>query len=251
MAPGVSAHDGTAGSPLLEREEPLRQLGAWLNEAQAGRGRLVLLGGEAGVGKTVLIQRFCRDLPRVTRFLVGACDALSTPRPLGPLIDIAATVGGALERALAGEKRRHRVFQSFLIELTSSARPTVVVFEDVHWADGATLDLLRFVGRRCAAARALVIATYRDDEVGPKHPLRVALGDLATTPEVRRLMLAPLSEAAVRLLAQGSRVDSDMLYQQTRGNPFFVAEVLAAGAGGIPVTVRDAVLARAARLPPR
>lgn len=116
MIPPASAHDGTRGSVLLEREEPLRQLGAWLNEAQAGPGRLVMLGGEAGVGKTVLIQHFCPDLSRAFRVRSGAGDPLSTPRPLGPLVDIAGTVGGALERAVRDEKRRHRVFQSPLTD---------------------------------------------------------------------------------------------------------------------------------------
>ena len=123
------------------------------------------------------------------------------------------------------------------------------MFEDIHWADEATFDLLRFLARRLGGIHTLVVATYRDDEIGPRHPLRLLLGDLATVRAVRRLTLPRLSEAAVRALAHDSAFDAAALHRHTGGNPFFVAEVLAAGERGIPATVRDAVLARAARLP--
>jgi DNA-binding CsgD family transcriptional regulator/predicted ATPase len=182
------------------------------------------------------------------RVLVGGCDPLSTPRPLAPLVDIAGALRGEVERLLREGAPRDGVFRAFLAELTGGQRPALVVIEDVHWADEATLDLLRFVGRRIGAARALVLATHRDDEVGPSHPLRVVLGDLATAAAVRRVALPPLSEQAVRALADGSGLDPAALHRRTGGNPFFVTEALAAGAPGIPPTVRDAVLGRAARL---
>lgn len=235
---------------LLERTQHLTELGRLLRQAGDRRGSLVLVGGEAGVGKTAVIRRFCEEAGRSTRVLAGSCDPLSTPRPLGPLHDIAATLGGDLDRLLRSAARRHRIFAAFLAELSAGARPTLAVIEDAHWADGATLDLLRYLGRRLATTHALVLVTYRDDELGPTHPLRVVMGDLATVDSVHRLELLPLSLGAVRQLTAGSSFDPISLHRQTGGNPFFVTEVLAAGGSGIPPTVRDAVLARAARLSP-
>ncbi|HET7092576.1 MAG TPA: AAA family ATPase, partial [Thermomicrobiales bacterium] len=242
-----------AGMDLLERELPLTALDAWLHEAAAGQGRLAFVAGEAGVGKSALVARFCQTAAARgrARALLGACDALSTPRPLGPLQDIALQTGGSLERLLTENVARDRLLRAFLAELAGGLTPTLVVLEDVHWADEATLDLLRLLGRRLEPVRCLAIVTYRDDEVGPTHPLRRVLGDLATTPSVRRLRLAPLSEAGIRTLAAGSGLDPVSLHRVTGGNPFFATEVLAAGAampGSIPATVRDAVLARASRL---
>jgi DNA-binding CsgD family transcriptional regulator/tetratricopeptide (TPR) repeat protein len=233
---------------LLERTPYLDELSSLLHEAAYGRGRLVLLGGEAGVGKSVLVRRFADDVATTTRVLVGACDPLSTPRPLGPLHDVAAVVGGELPRLVRGAARRERLFSAFLAELAQGRRPTLVVVEDAHWADEATLDLLRFLGRRVGPVPALLLVTYRDDEIGPRHPLRLVMGDLATSAAVRRLTLTPLSIDAVRVLAAGSGLDPLALHRQTSGNPFFVTEVLATGAAGLPPTVRDAVLARATRL---
>src|SRR4029077_16093760 len=127
---------------------------------------------------------------------------------------------------------------------------TVLVVEDVHWADEATLDLLRFVGRRVRHAPALVIVTYRDDRIGADDPLRVALGELATQRTTRRLTLPPLSERGVRGPAIGTGVDPGGLHRLTGGNPFFVTEVLQTTSGSLPVSVLDAVLARVAGLSP-
>src|SRR5262249_10085867 len=134
--------------------------------------------------------------------LEGACDALSTPRPLGPLADIATTIGGELERQLSGGGSRSGVFDALMAELAREPGPTLMAFEDVHWADEATLDLLRFLGRRLSATRTLLIATYREDEVGPDHPLRIVMGDLASS-AVSRLSLVPLTPEAVARLAIG------------------------------------------------
>lgn len=232
---------------LLERAPQLERLLGLLHEATHRHGLLLLLGGEAGVGKSVFVQHFSQRVDKSVRVLVGMCDPLSTPRPLGPLVDIAAVMGGELAGVMETENR-DRVFRGLLSTLQRVARPMVVVFEDVHWADEATLDLLHFLGRRLNTTRTLLIATYRDDEVGPRHPLRVVMGDLATSATIRRLTLPPLSEGAVRSLAEGSPLDAAELHRQTGGNPFFVTEVLASGGESIPLSVRDAVLARAARL---
>ncbi len=231
---------------LLERTQPLEELGRFLAEAASGHGRMVLLGGEAGVGKTSLVRHFTRSLPRGVPALWGACDPLSLPRPLGPLLDIAPALGEAFAKVLELEASRSRLFAAARDVLQVATN--VLVFEDVHWADDATLDLLRYLGRRLDATRSLLIATYRDDEGGPRHPLRVVLGDLATSDCVRRLTLAPLTPEAVSRLAAGSGIDARDLHRRTGGNPFFVSELIAAGGTSLPQNLRDAVLARAARL---
>lgn len=233
---------------LHERDEALGELNAALADALAGRGRVFFVGGEAGIGKTALVEAFARRQPAAIRRLWGACDPLFTPRPLGPLHDVAAQLdpGAALVAALSAGGHA-AVFAAALRDLT--ARPTVAVFEDIHWADEATLDLLRFLGRRVGQTHALLILTYRDDELGPRHPLRLLLGDLAGLPAVRRLRLEPLSEATVGALVGERGIDAAALHRRTGGNPFFVTEALAA-VGELPPTVRDAVLARAARLSP-
>ncbi|HWD43496.1 MAG TPA: AAA family ATPase [Actinomycetota bacterium] len=235
---------------LLERELALETLGGWFAEARAGRGRLVLVGGEAGVGKTALVSEFALRHRRAARVLWGACDPLTTPRPLGPLADVAQALGGRLDQLLRDEAPREALFPALLERLRDSRVVTVLVIEDVHWADEATLDLLRFLARRLGPAAALLVVTYRDDEVGPLHPLQLLAGDLASSALVRRLRLAPLSRQAVAVLAGPHGVDPDALCETTGGNPFFVTEVLAAGQEAIPDTVTDAVLARAARLSP-
>lgn len=233
---------------LLEREDALRELESALDDAGRGEGRVLLLGGEAGVGKTALVEQFAGSLSRPAALLWGACDPLFTPRPLGPLYDMAAAGDIPQVAALLVDTAdRAALFAAFFAALQS--RPSLVVFEDIHWADEATLDLLRYLGRRIARTRAMLLLTFRDDELGPRHPLRLVLGDLASSPAVRRVALQPLSQDSVRALVAGSPVDPVALHQQTGGNPFFVTEVLAA-AGGLPPTIRDAVLARAARLSP-
>ncbi len=127
---------------------------------------------------------------------------------------------------------------------------TIVVLDDVHWADEATLDVLRLLARRLESVPALVVATFRDDELDRIHPLRIVLGELATAPSIDRIELVPLSEEGVAALAEPHGVDPGELHRMTAGNPFFVTEALAADEQEIPPTVRDAVLARLARLSP-
>jgi DNA-binding CsgD family transcriptional regulator/tetratricopeptide (TPR) repeat protein len=184
------------------------------------------------------------------RVLWGACDALFTPRPLGPLLDIAQSTGGELEELVESGAKPYEVNAALMRELGTRA-PTILVFEDVHWADEATLDVLQLLAHRVETVPALIVASYRDDELDRAHPLRIVLGELATSQTVGRLKLAALSPAAVGQLADPHAVDADELYRKTSGNPFFVVEALAAQAEEIPDTVRDAVFARAARLSPR
>ena len=239
---------GTAvETDLLERAQFLAELGQRLEESRRA-GRLVLVGGEAGVGKTALLRRFCL-VNREARAFWGACDPLFTPRPFGPLLDIAERTGGALEEALKQGAKPHEIV-AVLLRLLRSPGPSIVVLEDVHWADEATLDVLRLVARRVESTAALFVASYRDDELDRSHPLRLVLGELATMPAVSRLRLPPLSPAAVEVLARPHGIDADELYRKTGGNPFYVTEVLSAGEAEVPPTVRDAVLSRAARLRP-
>jgi DNA-binding CsgD family transcriptional regulator len=241
---GDGATTGTLG--LLERSAELDALDGHLAAVrEQGRGRLVLIAGEAGIGKTALVRAFC-ERGGHGRVLWGACDALFTPRPLGPFVDIAEELGGdfgavVAEGAAAGP---------LLAALTRSLRgrpPDVVVLEDLHWADEATLDVLRLLARRIESLPALVLATYRDDEIDPRHPLRIVLGELPSG-SAARLALSPLSAQGVAELAGAVGVDHAELHRRTAGNPFYVTEVLAAADAEIPETVRDAVLARTARL---
>jgi DNA-binding CsgD family transcriptional regulator/tetratricopeptide (TPR) repeat protein len=230
---------------LLERGSFLETLAGYAAEARAGSGRLVLVSGESGIGKTALVEAFQAQLDGA-RWLWGACDGLLTPRPLGPLFDIAAQAGGQLAELCDHGAGPDRLFGAFLAELDSPAGLTVAVVEDVHWADEATIDLLRFAGRRLGRMRALVLVTYRDDELGD-DPLRLLVGDLATHRATRRMGLPPLSEDAVRALAGQRDVDAAELCRVTGGNPFLVCEAIEAGWPAIPPTVRDVVGARLAR----
>ena len=231
---------------LLEREDQISLLEAALSEARAGVGCLALVSGEAGIGKTSLVAGFTHRHRDEVRVLWGGCDALFTPRPLGPLHDITLQMGGELPELLSSEAPRTSVFSAVLAEL--KRRPVIVIFEDVHWADEATLDLLRFVGRRINQTSALLVMTYRDDELDLRHPLRGLLGDLVSPSVIRRIPLPPLSETAVRALVGDQRLDAAVLHRQTGGNPFYVTEVLASPGAGIPANVREAVLARVVRL---
>ena len=235
---------------LLERSTQLDALSWHLQEAAAGRGRLVLIGGEAGVGKSTLVDAFCASIEPHAQVLRASCDALSTPGPFGPLLDIGPALGIDTMSLFARNPRRDELFYTVLNTLRSRSEITVIVGEDAHWADEATIDLLRFISRRIADLRLLYLVTYRDDEIGPLHPLQRLLGDLASAVGVHRLTLAPLSLDAVRTLARGSGHDPADLHRRSGGNPFFVTEVLASPEAELPPSVSDAVLARAARLSP-
>ena len=234
---------------LLEREEPLAVLHRLRAEAAEEGGRLVFVEGEAGVGKTSLLRAFRESVPAGTQTLLGSCDPLSTPRPLGPLLDVAAELDPDFERLVHEvAPGREAVLEAMLRALRRRDRKLVLLIDDLHWADEATLDALRFIGRRIDSTQALIAGTYRDDEVGRLHPLRIVVGDLATSTSVSRVQLDGLSVGAVSELVRGTGLDPLELHERTGGNPFYVTEVIAGAPARIPSTVRDAVLARAARL---
>ncbi|WP_082964724.1 AAA family ATPase [Mycobacterium sp. E796] len=243
---------------LLERSAVLAELGNVARQvAGGGAGRLVLVRGEAGVGKTAVLDHFAAGLDSSMRVLRGWCDPLVAPRPLGPLIDALAGVGpaaaGALDAAI--QSGDTGVLYRRLLAVLRDGHTWVWVIEDAHWADGATLDLLRFLARRTESLPLLLVVSYRDDELDRQHPLSVALGDVATCAAVRRIGLEPLSRHAVAQLATGSGVNAEQLHELTGGNPFFVTEVLAAGPAaltrqGLPRSIAEAVRGRLARLSP-
>ncbi|ALV37276.1 AAA family ATPase [Streptomyces sp. CdTB01] len=236
---------------ILEREPELALLGSAARQAADGAGAVALVFGEAGIGKSSLVTALPDRLPGRARMLVGQCDDLATRRPLGPFRDLVGSVGADLARAVTEGGDRHRVYEALHAELAMTPHPALLVVEDVHWADEASLDALRFLVRRMDRLPALLVLTYRDDELHRGHPLRHLLGQVSRAPRVHRLPLARLSLGAVTELGAAGRLDPAQVYQVTSGNPFFVTEVLAAGGtGGVPPTVVDAVLARLRGLRP-
>jgi DNA-binding CsgD family transcriptional regulator/tetratricopeptide (TPR) repeat protein len=229
---------------LIEREAALATLAEAREAAARGEGRVVFVTGEPGIGKTSLVTSFQRDLEDGARVLSGTCDDLSIPRPLGALRDLVGSVSVPLERALAGADT-HDVQSLLIQELELPPRPTVLVLEDVHWADDATLDSITVVGRRIASLPALLILTFRGGELPPNHPLHAVIGAIRAEDSVS-LELAPLSESAVASLAGE---DAGEVYAMTGGNPFYVTELLATRRSEeLPPSVAKAVLGRAARL---
>jgi len=220
--------------PLLERDRPLAELLAAAERAVDGAGGVAVVVGEAGIGKTALLHELAANVSDRMRVLWAGCEALFTPRPLGPLHDIAPDL------EIDTDAPRERLFPSALA--AAQRIPTLLVVEDVHWADHATLDFLKYIARRIARAPLLLALSYRDDEIAPDHPLISLLGEAGTV--VRRVALTPLSRETVEQIANGRAG----VFELTGGNPFYVTEVLATDADAVPPIVRDAVLARAAKL---
>jgi DNA-binding CsgD family transcriptional regulator/tetratricopeptide (TPR) repeat protein len=229
---------------LLEREVESTALDDAFASATQGEGLVALVSGEAGIGKTALVRTFADRWVGRGRFLWGLCDDLSTPRVLGPMLDVASEVGPELADALRSVESPDVLFGLVRAELRRPPVPVVLVIEDVHWADQRTIDLIGYLARRIESLPALLVLTYRTDELDRAHPLIRSLGRLPAHVTVR-LPLAALSVAAVGAFVAG---DVDELHRITGGNPFYLAELMAANAE-IPGSVVDAVLARVDRLP--
>ncbi len=201
------------------------------------------IAGGSGLGKSSLLDALAADAADL-RVLRAHCDPLDTPRPLGPFRDL-ELIGGAGESALANAllaELCERVFEAVRHE------PTLLIVEDIHWVDAATVDVLRFLARRVESMPLLLVLTYRDDEIGRRHSARPLLGDVAALDGMTHFSLRPLSVDAVRELVSGADVDADRVHAVTGGNPFFVAEVAKAPGLPLPHSVRDAVLARTAEV---
>jgi DNA-binding SARP family transcriptional activator/tetratricopeptide (TPR) repeat protein len=233
------------GPILLEREDDLNEMEAAVRAAvDEGHGVVILVAGEAGAGKSALVRGFLDRLGSDVAVYLGGCDDLLAPRSLGPFRDMADEHPQllpvlALDQLDDALREILRVF---------GAQPSVIVLEDVHWADDATLDAIRFLARRVPGIPGALVLTFRDSGVHDEQPLRRLLGSLAGS-QIRRVVLAPLTVDAVRRLGSASHEGAREIHRVTQGNPFFVTEVLAAGGDGVPPTVRDAVLARLAGLP--
>jgi ATP/maltotriose-dependent transcriptional regulator MalT len=230
---------------LLERAGELELLADLLAGIGSSGGKVILLRGEAGIGKSSLVREFVDRHAGEAHVHVGSCDDLLTPQPLGPFWDIARE-----ERSLAQPLEngdRPGVLQTTLDLLSGSLRPSILVIEDTQWADEATLDAIKYVGRRIAKTNGLLLLTYRDGEVDYDHPLRGVIGDLPPDIVVR-IQLGGLSPEAVASMVDDTNLDLDEVIALTDGNPLFVTEVLASRVDNVPASVQDSVLTRAARL---
>jgi len=230
---------------LLEREKYLEELEKTFNNLSDRGGFIVLISGEAGIGKTTLVETFLNKIEGKANILWGACDALFTPRPLGPLYDIAAQLKNGLLNLLNNHASRPVLFQKFLENLQLSKQQNIVIMEDIHWADESTLDLIKYLGRRIGKTNSLLIITYRDDEINSAHPLKLVLGDIPAK-DLLKIKLPLLSEDTVNKIAKTSGIKE--LYKITGGNPFLLSELLVHRDERVPSTIKDSVLTRISRL---
>lgn len=232
--------------PLAERSALLEMLDDLVAEARAGRGGIVCLAGEAGVGKSALAEALAERVRDRVRVLWGACEDLSTPEALGPLYDLVGPEVGA-EIGLPGASSQLGLFHNLLGYFATE--PTLVVLEDAHWADDATLALIRFTGRRVAGKPVLLLVTARNDTADERARLRRALVDVPPDAIVR-IDVPPLSKKAVHALARESGQNAERVFALTGGNAFMLTEVLRSGGDATPANVRDALLRRADKLSP-
>ncbi len=230
---------------LLEREGELATLIGLVDDLGTDGGKVVLIRGEAGIGKSALVEAFVGSLDRRTQVISGACDDLFIPQALGPFWDMARAEPLLREPLYAGD--RPRLVEALISLISRPDRPSVVVIEDTHWADEGTFDAIRYIGRRIARTNGILLLTYRDGEVDYDHPLRGVVGDLPPG-DVVRLQLGGLSLAAVTQLVGEAGIDAGDTYRATRGNPLLVAEMGVAAQGGIPGSLQDSLLGRLRRL---
>lgn len=228
---------------LVERDHELALL---LALADAGEGRLVLLSGEAGAGKTALLGAWRDRLGDRCRVMTGRCEPLAAPTPLGPLFEMLPSFPDRVTELLVDGAQRARLFAAVLDEL--SAVRSVLVFDDVHFADEATVDLIRYLGRRIEDTPSMLVTAYRPGQIGRTHPVRSVLGELGR--HITRVELQALTIAGVTTLAAGSGRDPVELYRASGGNPLFVTQLLAHPGDTLPASVADAVLARSQQLAP-
>jgi DNA-binding CsgD family transcriptional regulator/tetratricopeptide (TPR) repeat protein len=270
---------------LLGRDHELGLLLELVRRAGDGDGGAALVVGEAGIGKSRLVGEFARRVRKSGALvLVGECvDLAEAELPYAPIVgalravvrgrsepDLAKLFGAArseLARLLPelgdpGPSVQGSVGQTRLFELVlgvlsrlGQERPVALVIEDVHWADGASLDLIAFLVRNQRSERLAMVITFRSGELSPEHPVRARLAELEHGGRAQRIELDPLSSehvAAQVLDITGTPPSAGLslaLHDRAGGNPFFVEELLAAGDGDeLPDSLRDALLVRLRRL---
>ncbi len=230
---------------LLERSSEFDRLTRCLEAAATGQGCVVAVLGEAGIGKTSLIEAFAREVAGRARVLRSACDDLAISEPLGPLWDLAREADVTLARSAAAPVA---LFSEVLGFLSAGEVPTLIAIEDIHWADDATLDFVRYIGRRVARTRIIMVLTARNESSEARKRVRRAVADIPAEALVR-IEVPPLSVDAVAELARATRIDPRALHRATGGNAFFVTEaVLSGSAETTPAGIEDTVLLRADRL---
>src|SRR5215831_10894808 len=199
---------------LIERDEFIRSLDNGFRKATSGEGHCFFIMGEAGIGKTSLVKAFLHSIKDESIQYTGACDSLFTPRPLAPLYDLALQMGDDWFDRINSISSRAELFAKFVQQITNKQSVIVLVVEDIHWADEATLDFVKFFARRVNRSKCLFILTSRDDEFNQQNFLRNVLGDLAPD-TFTRLELTPLSKQAVRGLSDKKGFDGEDVYTIT------------------------------------
>ena len=226
---------------LIEREGFVNLLQAKLDNVTKGEGHCIFITGEAGIGKTSLVKEFCKSQPSRYKVYHGACDALFTPRPLAPLYDIIWQVNNELSPRSHSLDERFSLFTHFYRELSQQSEPVIIVFEDLHWADEATLDFIKFFARRITQIRCLFLLTYRDEEVNSHHPLKNMLGQLPNDC-FTRMPLTHFSRSVVDKMAAEKGYNGEDVYSLSGGNPFYVTEILSNYSLGMPDSIKDSIL---------
>lgn len=237
-----------SSSPLVGRSHELIEMRVCLEAALGGHGSLILVGGEAGIGKTSLVGTITREaLEQNILLLSGHCYDLTATPPYGPWVDALHISSSAdvLDAArtlfrnpaeFGDAQHQGGLFEQIwnIFAALATMQPLVLVLEDLHWSDPASLDLLRFIARRLSDVPILLLATYRDDELTRHHLLYQLLPILVREAQTERIDLRRLDEASIRELVAGRYpladgvVTSLVTYLQghTEGNPFFLTEVL-------------------------
>lgn len=218
---------------LIERAGHLTAMHDKYNDVAAGEGHCIMISGEAGIGKTTLLRAFCNEHRHHAKIYLGTCDALFIPRPLAPLYDIIGQIWA--------DDPDPTILTNFLHRFDQLPGPSILVFEDIHWADEATIDFIKSLARRINRFRCLFMLTWRDEEVYPGHPLRQLLGQLPPH-SFTRIQLPPLSRNAVDELAKARGYRGEDVYDISGGNPFYVNEILASYSPGIPDNIKDSIL---------
>lgn len=246
---------------LVGRRNELAALRAQWQRASRGEGRAVFIGGEAGIGKTTLLEALRESAAETGGSVLAAAASPEEDTPYAVLLGAAHAVGIDLSAPVSSDDERLRVFESFACALEERAKhaPLLVCLEDLHWAASATLDLLRYLILRLSAAPVLFVGTYREFEVHRAHPLRGLRRELAKMHRCTTVALGALGRDEVRDLAAALGAGHEFadelvqrIYQRSDGNPLFVSEIVSelreTGQEAVPASIAEIVRGRLARL---